>query len=210
MAEGDLIAQTLGQFKPQFNISITAIIYIFLFVAGLMIFYFRFRGIFYPIKVVMRKRTGGGVGWVEDSGIIKMHEGIRKLFLYSMNKYFPVPATSDLLPTKGIFRKYVYEVYLNDNGEIVPVRFDDKDYIKTSQPANQSMQGWAQLQRKRVENNYGDFLSKYGVLVGEGIVALTLIIVSIVIAGKLEKSSELLSMAIRETATILQTMRGGG
>lgn len=209
MAEGDLVSQTFGMFKPSLNISLDIFIYLFVGIAICLIIYFRFRGIFYPIKVLMRRRVGGGIVWAEDAGKIIMHEGVRKLYLFGLNKYFPVPSTRHLLPSKGIFRRYCYEVYLNDNNDIVPVDFDDNDYNKTSSPVKQDLQGWAQMQRKRVENNYGDFMSKYGILIGEGLIAITLIMVAIIIGGKLEKATELLTNALRETATIMQTMRGG-
>lgn len=209
MATGDLVGQTFGILKPNLNISLDIFVYIFVTIAIGLIVYFRFRGMFYPIKIAMRRRVGGGIIWGEDAGKIVMHEGIRKLYLFGLNKYFPVPSTSDLLPTKGVFRKYCYEVYLNDNNDITPVTFSDNNYKETSSPVKQDLQGWAQMQRKRVENNYGDFMSKYGILIGEGIIAITLIMVAIIIGGKLEKATELLSSALRETATIIQTMRGG-
>ena len=62
---------------------------------------------------------------------------------------------------------------------------------------------------KRIEATYGEFWGKYGILVGEGIIALTMIVVSFIVAGKIEKGSTVLAAAIEHSATVMQVMRGG-
>lgn len=155
-----------------------------------------------------RRRTGGGISQFDDAGKIMNMKGVRQMHAYILNKYFPVPAISDLIPCRGFFKKWVYTCYLNDNNDLIPISFDDAEYKKNSMPMAQDLQGWGQLQRQRIENTYGEFWNKYSVLIGEGIVALTLIIVSIIVAGKIQKGSEVLAQAISQATTVLQAVQG--
>jgi hypothetical protein len=180
--------------------------------------YFSLRKHFYPIKIIIKRRLGAGEVIIEEHGKIVSHEGTKKLHLFSLNKYLPVPSLARLTPFKGFFKKWIIIMFQDPNGDVVEGDFklihtgtDSDEYMSEFIPANQAKQEWAQQQRKRVIDRYSpDFWSKYGVLVGEGVLVMALIITTIIIANKNLEGAEAIGRAIDNAATVIQTIKAAG
>ena len=96
----------------------------------------------------------------------------------------------------------------DEKGNLVPLgEIDYADYQSKLAPKQQDLDLWGITNLKRTWEKYrNDFWSKYGVLVSEGIMVMMLIIISFLIMQKYVEASKILAQALREAATIAQTL----
>lgn len=180
-------------------------------IVGMVAFIF-LRKHFYPYLLIITRKVGSGESVITDHGKIMSRDGTKQLHVYSLNKYIPIPQNRNLLPYRGLFKKAAIQYYMDSDGELVenllePIPISDERHQKTFVPKDQTKSYWAQLQRVRVQQNYGEFWNKYGQLVAQGAISLVLIVVALIIMNKFVEATGTLSSALREAATIAQTLR---
>lgn len=200
----------LGIKAPNIGGIIPYITYGFIIIIIGMLAWFFLRQKTYPIRVRVLRKTGSGLLDINDDGIIKNIEGTEKLWVHSIKKWAPRPDSSSFIPTRGLFKKWTLHMYLDSNGNLVPISFNNESYEKVLVPRQLDMEQWAQIERKRIDRKYGDdWLSKYGVLVAQGLVSVALLVGIFIAANKYVEGQELFAQAANHLATVIQATRGG-
>lgn len=181
-----------------------------------MVGYFLFAQYTYPILVIIRRKIGMGEMMVFDHGKPIMRDGLKMMWVHGVKQYNSWPKTEYLYPYKGLnpFKKYVIELYQDANGLLgegmIEIKTSAEKHEVNFVPDDKSKQAWAQQQRKRNrEENAGDFWARYGVLVGESILVLGLIVMGMVIGNKHVEASKIIAKSVEIAGTICQTHLGG-
>jgi len=257
----DSITQLIdvGKFTPHINISF--VVYFFGSILGLLVVYWYMKPKMMPILVGIKAKRGNGTIKIFDDAAIQKIDGTKQLYVYKLNRYWPVPENKYFYPVKmGLFKKWYIDMYLDTNDEIVPnelienlpaqqrgalkklldlpkdiatdvkramigrppkksvnpdgtqqfapvVMLDDKSYTATLVPKRREMELWGQLQRKRVAERFAnDFMTKYAMVIGQGMVAVMMIIIVVVMMNKFTDISNNLAKAYEQALTILQAM----
>lgn len=201
---------------PSVNIPWQWVTVLFLVILGLMGLYFLFVQYTYPVLVIVRRKMGMGEMLVFDHGKKVMQDGLDKMWVHGVKQYNPWPKTEYFYPYKGLnpFKKYVIEMYQDANGNLgeamLVVKTDSQQHEASFIPDDKAKQAWAMQQRKRNrEENQGDFWARYGVLVGESILVLGLIVMGMVIGNKHVEASQIIAKSVEIAGTICQTQLGG-
>lgn len=208
----DLVGQAVGSI-PSVSIQWEWVVVIFFGMLSILAVWYFGRQHLYPILIIIRKKVGTGEVIVFDHGSPVVKDGIKMLHVFNAKTYNPWPKTDQLSPYRGLFKKWCIEMYQDSNGTLseglVVVKTDTKGYEATFVPDDKAKQAWAMQQRKRNREEYmADFWSKYGVLVGESILVLALIVMGMVIMNKHVEAAEIMARAINEAATVRQALGG--
>ena len=179
----------------------------FILLFGMILLYI-LRYKLFPIRIIVQKKVGSGIHDYFDDGKIFKVNGIEQLYIAGERKYLPKPASNLFIPTKGLFKRYNLHMIKDENGDLSPAPINSGDG-RPVVAVSQDMTLWGQLQLKRLNETYNnDFWGKYGVLVGESIVAMVLIVMSFIIMNKHVEAANILAGAIREATTVLQAIKG--
>jgi len=196
---------------PSTSINWTVLSYVFgLGIAGFIAFFFLLPKIKNDIQINIRKKIGGGYGYVKLDGKVITRGNVRQLEIKKLKRLFPAPEPQYFYPMRAMFKKFAVYMYQNKDGDLIPEDFDDTGLTPLSKPKYEDLELWATMQKDRISQTYNaDFLSKYGVLLAQGGMIAALIIVSVIIMNKHVEASQILASALRETSTILQAVKGG-
>lgn len=214
----------------------------------------------YPILIGVKRKVGNGTVKYFDNAILKKIDGVKQLYVYGLNRYWPIPENKYFYPCRsGLFKKWYIDMYLDSNDELVPNEFktipiprpeqsmihkivsipgkiskdirrvivgpqpirgtedkapavmlNDDEYVATLIPKRREMELWGQLQRKRVaERANNDFMSKYGFIVGQGMVVILIIGVTLVMMNKQVEIAKIIGAGQAQALTVLQALKGG-
>ena len=213
----DIIGQVVSTFTPNFSgNTFKAVLYTGLGLLALLLAAVDYKtgGVFtrflYPFKIVIRKRIGGGYNTVLTDGTKIVEDGIEKLYVVLTKRKYPLPPSNLLYPARGVgmFKRALIYMRMDENGDLQTEPCpDDKQFSDKLVLRQQDLYSWGQTERKRLNASYNtDFMARYGVLIGEGIVVFALIIIVFLMMNKFVEANSVLAGAIDRATTVLNAM----